>query len=1355
MKKANKILSIFLVVIMVLSMMPFTVSAASSGTCGTDATWTYNSETGTLIILGTGAMDRYKSTQSPPWDGYKSAIKSIIIEEGITSIGNYAFKGCTNLTYLSIPDTVTEIGSSAFSGCTKLESIFISDNVTSIGTYAFENCTSLKSVTLSNNLYSISDYSFKGCSSLVYVDIPDGVYFIYASAFEGCSKLKSVFIGVNLLIVYGKAFKGCSSLTDIYYAGTEEQWNMISVVETGNTTFASATVYYNEVEDDDGSAEHKHSYTVEKVSATCTDDGSITTACSCGETTVEVLPALGHAEKKLPEKLPTTTTEGCTPGVSCSRCGEVLVAQQIIPALDENVTDMGIEGNLYWTFDAFAGVLELHGGGPMKDYEKITDTPWNSFATEVKTVIIHEGIQTVGSRSFTTCSSLRNLQIPSTVTRIGEHAFNNCSSLKNVRMAYGVEIIEQQAFGKCTQLESITIPASIKSIGLYAFWQCPNLANISLPDTPILFGPSVFYATPYDDPSMMENGALYIGKHLIEVDNEIKEADYVIKDGTLSIGAYALSSCDRIRTITVPDSVGAIGEHAFYQNDGLRSVTIGKGVKEIGDYAFVDCPLLENITVDAENQYYMTDEYNVLYDKAQTTLIKLSSRKQQESIVIPGTVTKFCDYAFIGDYYDDEFYYIKDIYFQGTIEQWETIESGEGNEIIITVPIHLTTNGSDYSYSVISEEDKTIMITKYNVIGAIRTVTIPSIIDGYTVTAIGDEAFAVNSLTEVTIPDTVTSIGYRAFYFNNFRALTLPDSLVTIGEEAFMNTPIVDLYMGNNVKTIDNAAFKKTLLSTVYYAGTKEEWNAITMLGDNTNFKNIMIYYQYSSEVEDEEVYTGVCGENLTWTLGKSSGKLVISGTGPMYDYEYNNSSVNSPWFAYKDLIKEIIIEDGVTTIGENAFWSCKKLASISIPDTVTSIGVAALSDCPCLKSLEIPDSVITIGDGAFAYSGLNSVKLSDNLTAISENLFYECVYLEYIDIPDSVTKIGCYAFVGCSRLKNIVVPYSVTTIDYAAFAECTSLYKAVILAPITILERGMFDECENLDEVVLPGTLKSAGYNAFGYCESLRDIYFGGTEEEFKNIVFYELWLPGLTNVKVHYNYTYSEYPFTGFKDNHFYKDDVMQKAYQLVTFGGDFYFIGDRHEIVKNKQVYLNEARINGLTYADGTPIAVGYYEFDENGKMIMREGIVGNNIYENNTQLKAYQLVEVDGDFYYIGDRHEIVKNKKVYLTEAKINGVTYADGTPISVGYYEFDENGKMIILNGIVGNKIYKNNTMLKAYQLVEIDGDFYFIGDRHEIVKDKKVYLNEERINGLTFADGTPITTGYYNVDADGKLIIE
>ena len=227
-----------------------------------------------------------------------------------------------------------------------------------------------------------------------------------------------------------------------------------------------------------------------------------------------------------------------------------------------------------------------------------------------------------------------------------------------------------------------------------------------------------------------------------------------------------------------------------------------------------------------------------------------------------------------------------------------------------------------------------------------------------------------------------------------------------------------------------------------------------------------------------------------------------------------------------------------------------------------------------------------------------------------------------------------------------------------------------------------------------------------------------------------------------------------TGIKGNYIYKNNVQLKAYQLVEVNGAFYYIGDRHEIIKGRKAYVKEDRINGLTYEDGTPITAGWYEFDEDGKMVILNGVVGNKIYKNNTMLKAYQLVEVDGDIYYIGDRHEIIKGRKAYVSAERLKGLTYSDGTPIAPGYYDFDEDGKMVVLNGVIGNKVYKNNTMLKAYQLVEVDGDIYYIGDRHEIIKGRKAYVKEDRINGLTFADGTPITAGYYEFDENGKMIM-
>ena len=223
----------------------------------------------------------------------------------------------------------------------------------------------------------------------------------------------------------------------------------------------------------------------------------------------------------------------------------------------------------------------------------------------------------------------------------------------------------------------------------------------------------------------------------------------------------------------------------------------------------------------------------------------------------------------------------------------------------------------------------------------------------------------------------------------------------------------------------------------------------------------------------------------------------------------------------------------------------------------------------------------------------------------------------------------------------------------------------------------------------------------------------------------------------------------FTGIKGDYFYKDDVRQKAYQLVEFEGDFYFINDSHKIAKNKRIYLSERFVKGFTYADGTPLKVGYYEFDENGKMIIHNGVVGDYFYKNNERLKAYQIVEFEGDFYFINDAHKLAKNKTLYLSDRFVNGFTYEDGTPLKAGYYTFGENGKMMFLNGPVGDYFYKDNERLKAYQLVEFEGDYYFINNSHKLAKNTRLYMSER------FVEGTDLKVGYYEFDTDGKMIFE
>ena len=247
--------------------------SASSGTCGEDLTWTLDDD-GVLTIRGTGAMTSY-SYYGAPWYSYGFAsssslviedgvtsisdyaftdgylLTSIEIPESVTSIGSYAFQHCTSLTSITIPESVTSIGSCAFSGCTSLTSITVSegntayasvdgvlytydmtelicypasktdtsftipDAVTSIGSYAFYKCTSLTSITISESVTSISSWAFSGCTSLTSVTIPDSVTSIGSYAFYRCTKLTSITIPDAVTSIGSYAFYYCSSLTSV------------------------------------------------------------------------------------------------------------------------------------------------------------------------------------------------------------------------------------------------------------------------------------------------------------------------------------------------------------------------------------------------------------------------------------------------------------------------------------------------------------------------------------------------------------------------------------------------------------------------------------------------------------------------------------------------------------------------------------------------------------------------------------------------------------------------------------------------------------------------------------------------------------------------------------------------------------------------------------------------------------------------------------------------------------------------------------------------------------------------------------------------------------------------------------
>ena len=413
----------------------------------------------------------------------------------------------------------------------------------------------------------------------------------------------------------------------------------------------------------------------------------------------------------------------------------------------------------------------------------------------------------------------------------------------------------------------------------------------------------------------------------------------------------------------------------------------------------------------------------------------------------------------------------------------------------------------------------------------IETVTIPTLAIRYipkdklkTVVitsggSIGSSAFQnCTGLTSITIPDSVTSIGSDAFSgCSGLTSITIPDSVTYIGSSAFQNcTGLTSVTIGSSVTYIDASAFRGCTnietatiptLAIGYIPKNKLKTVVITS-GENIGFEafsgcsgltsitipdsvtSIGSYAFYncsgltSITIPDSvtsigsSAFYGCTGLTSIYYTGDIAGWCGISGL---------NNIMSSPRTLYIDGNKvegELIIPEGVTSIGDYTFAWCHGLTSVTIPDSVTSIDDYAFYNCSGLTSVTIPDSVTSIGSSAFYNcSGLTSITIPDSVTSIGSSAFNGCSGLTSITIGNSVTSIGDWAFHNCGGLTSITIPDSVTNIGSGAFRDCIGLTSVTIGNSVTSIGSYAFCDCYKLVEVYNKSSLKiTVGSYDYGY---------------------------------------------------------------------------------------------------------------------------------------------------------------------------------------------------------------------------------------------------------------------------------
>ena len=812
----KRLLSFVLAVLMIASLLPAAVLAADivdSGTCGAEGdgsnlTWMLDSK-GALTIRGTGEMAHYGKNYRDaclraPWP---KDIKTVTIENGVTSIGGYAFYSCEELAAITIPDSVTSIGMSAFEDCERLAAITIPDGVTRISQNAFSSCRNLTDIVIPKSVTSIGTFAF---------------YY--------CRKLTAIIIPGNVTSIENRAFSACDALKDIYYAGSEAQWTSAITDRAAAGIADSVTIHCNYPYD----AHTFGGWTVVSA-ATCTVPGVEKRACTdagCKETQSREIAALGHDwdwDHAVITKAATETEAG-EETYTCTRCGGTKVEE--IPAL---TTESGTCGeNLTWTLDS-EKTLTVSGTGYMRFEGMSTVGPWGH---SVKKAIIGEGVLNIDNCAFWECVDLESVQLPSTLKSIGDKAFQYCTSLKEITIPASVEEMDHP-FISCESLQgfhvaadnpnycdvngvlmskdqtklyfyplgrpdtSYTVPSTVQSIEYCSFSDSQMLKTVTIPGTVKKIDINAFMYSKQLQQVSLSTGLERIGTFAFAFCPELKtmtipgsvEFDYEDWHDQNYCGGSMFYECESLESVVFQEGVTSIPS-AFYGAEKLKTVSIPSTVESMStDFSL--CGKLEEISVADGNANFCSVN-GILFNKDRSELLVYPGGKAADSYRIPDTVIHIGESAFYG------------------CTRLKTV----------SIPASVSGVGR-CAFGGISLKE--ILVDEQN---AAFCSTDGVLFDKGKTELIRYPAGKV--ATSYQIPTSVTSVSDGAFtYCCHLKTIAIPKGITKFTDWVFM-------YCDN--------------LEDVYYTGTEAQWNAIEI--GHANDALINATKHYNAEIHDFGAWT-------------------------------------------------------------------------------------------------------------------------------------------------------------------------------------------------------------------------------------------------------------------------------------------------------------------------------------------------------------------------------------------------------------------------------------------------------------------------------------------------------------------